>query len=48
MGLRVTEEAELEGLDKAYHREMAYFQDGLGTAAAVEDSPEEVANTTKN
>ena len=31
MGLRVTEEAELEGLDKAYHREMAYFQDGLGT-----------------
>ncbi|AWH90879.1 ammonium transporter [Dietzia lutea] len=31
MGLRVTEEDELEGLDKAYHREMAYFQDGLGT-----------------
>ncbi|MFN3600174.1 MAG: ammonium transporter [Dietzia sp.] len=35
MGLRVTEEDEREGLDKAYHREMAYFQDGLGTDAVV-------------
>lgn len=35
MGLRVTEEDEREGLDKAYHREMAYFQDGLGTDSVV-------------
>lgn len=31
MGLRVSEDEEKEGLDAAYHREMAYFQDGLGT-----------------
>ncbi|AWH97060.1 ammonium transporter [Dietzia psychralcaliphila] len=46
MGLRVTEEDELEGLDKAYHREMAYFQDGLegdglGTDAVVVAEEEE-------
>ena len=35
MGLRVTEEDEREGLDQAYHREMAYFQDGLGTDGAA-------------
>lgn len=38
MGLRVTEEDELEGLDKAYHREMAYFQDGLGTDGSAVDT----------
>ncbi|MDX2357623.1 ammonium transporter [Dietzia sp. PP-33] len=37
MGLRVTEEDELAGLDKAYHREMAYFQDGPGTDGLVDD-----------
>ncbi|MCT2140939.1 hypothetical protein [Dietzia cinnamea] len=42
MGLRVTEEGELEGLDKAYHREVASFQDGPGTRVEKSDatSPE--------
>lgn len=31
MGLRVSEDDEREGLDSVFHREMAYFQDGLGT-----------------
>ena len=38
MGLRVTEEDELESLDKAYHREMAYFQDGPGARVEKSDA----------